>query len=76
MIYNPPKGTNYICVKSNGNVRYIKVWSDVYFVRLCKRPRQDFSYWHESERAWVWLGLIDFEQYCKNHKFAEIIKLD
>lgn len=70
-----PKGTTHICSNSE-YTRYIKVWSDVYYVGNSKRPRQDFSYWHENEKKWVWLGLIDFTQYCKNHKFDNIIKLN
>lgn len=63
-----PKGTTHI-VGNEKKERFIKVTSDPYFVRTSARPRQDFSYWHEWEEKWVYLGLITLDQYLSNHKF-------
>lgn len=63
-----PSGTTHI-VSNGKKTRYIKVWSEPYLVGTSLRPRQDFSYWHEGERAWGYLGLIPFKQYLSNHNF-------
>lgn len=75
IVRNAPKGTTHI-ISGRLGIRYIKVRGEVETWRMTPHmKRQDFSMWSDSDvniGGWVWLGLITFEKYLKNHK-AEIL---